>query len=286
MPTSATMIAAVVVDAGDGHEAGDGRRGRPERRRDLGLDRGDTRLQLSMRHRCWPEEHPLMGLEPSPAAPPPPRYVSPASADGAALRPARLRLAGHQRLDDRPAARARAPGSAQASFTFALSSSFWMRCACAVISRTSCLRVLSSRNACCGAGGTKLGRTSPCASKSASHCASFTSLLPARNVAHRGRMRQQPSEIESPALAPPTRASNTPRSFRVPHACSPSSRSQSASVTRARVVTCRRYGPRSRTAPPSATRTQATTVFLCTSSPAQPGWITSHLLTLLLSGPA
>ncbi|MDT4883063.1 hypothetical protein FQZ97_1190730 [compost metagenome] len=53
-----------------------------------------------------------------------------------------------------------------------------MRCACALLSRTNCLRVrVSVRSSCTATGGTKLARIRPWASRSAIHIASLTSVL-------------------------------------------------------------------------------------------------------------
>ncbi len=60
----------------------------------------------------------------------------------------------------------------------ASSSTFWMRSECCETSRTSCLRVrVRSRSCWIACGGTKLERIRPCASRSAIHIASLTSVL-------------------------------------------------------------------------------------------------------------
>ena len=64
------------------------------------------------------------------------------------------------------------------SFMLASSSVFCRRCTWLAFSRTSCLRVRSSpRSSWISGPGTKLARISPCASSSANHVASFTSVL-------------------------------------------------------------------------------------------------------------
>src|SRR5215831_18747937 len=64
------------------------------------------------------------------------------------------------------------------SLTFASSRTAWIRCTCCTISRVNCFLVrVRSRNSWIAGGGTKLARMRPCANKSASQVASFTSLL-------------------------------------------------------------------------------------------------------------
>src|SRR5262245_34422918 len=64
------------------------------------------------------------------------------------------------------------------SLMFASSRTAWMRCTCCTISRVNCFRVrVRSRNSWIAGGGTKLDRIRPCAIRSASQVASFTSLL-------------------------------------------------------------------------------------------------------------
>src|SRR5262245_42636863 len=64
------------------------------------------------------------------------------------------------------------------SLMFASSRTAWMRCTCCTISRVNCFRVrVRSRNSWIPGGGTKLDRIRPCANRSASQVASFTSLL-------------------------------------------------------------------------------------------------------------
>ena len=64
------------------------------------------------------------------------------------------------------------------SLTLASSSVFCSRSAWLAFSRASCLRVRrSERSSAVGPSGTKLARTRPCASSSASQVASFTSVL-------------------------------------------------------------------------------------------------------------
>src|SRR5215472_3411479 len=64
------------------------------------------------------------------------------------------------------------------SLMFASSRTAWMRCTCCTISRVNCFRVrVRSRNSWIAGGGTKLDWIRPCANRSASQVASFTSLL-------------------------------------------------------------------------------------------------------------
>src|SRR5262245_42093406 len=64
------------------------------------------------------------------------------------------------------------------SLMFASSRTAWMRCTCCTISRVNCFRVrVRSRNSWIAGGGTKLDWIRPCANRSASQAASFTSLL-------------------------------------------------------------------------------------------------------------
>src|SRR6516165_2003669 len=64
------------------------------------------------------------------------------------------------------------------SLMFASSRTAWMRCTCCTISRVNCFRVrVRSRKSWIAGGGTKLDWIRPCAIRSASQVASFTSLL-------------------------------------------------------------------------------------------------------------
>src|SRR5882724_4431130 len=122
--------------------------------------------------------------------------------------------------------------------------------------------------------GTKLARTNPCANNSDSHVASFTSVLrpgtfltwaalaktssklPSASTCHTGFQYTPVASIAT--CVQPLVASHSPNSIRL-------------AVIVANVRTERD------TSPPAAMRTHATTVSLCTSRPAQRGYITSMI---------
>jgi len=136
---------------------------------------------------------------------------------------------------------------------------------CAAVSRTSWRRVrVSSRSACCSGGGTKLARTKPCASKSASHRASCTSLL-------RPGMLRTAAACASTSVSSVSKTAHTGFQYTPVDsstACvQPSARTQSASASKAGAVVPN-VRTSWRTPAPAAIRTHATTVFWCTSSPA------------------
>lgn len=153
----------------------------------------------------------------------------------------------------------------ESSLTLASVSVFWMRWACRVCSRTICLRVrISVRSSCTSSSGTKLARTRPNAARSASHMASFMSVL--RPGAALTWAALATARVKSPSL----------RIFQIgiqytpvasiatwlhPNACSHASNASTCSV----VVPNVRHSRLAR--PASATRTHATTVSLWTSRP-------------------
>ncbi len=142
-----------------------------------------------------------------------------------------------------------------------------MRKECWEISRTSCFLVrVKSRNSWIGAGGTKLERISPCASRSAIHPASFTSVFRpgtflmcwalARISSKRSSSRCQIGFQYTPVASIATCV--TPCSANQ----SPNSSSAVVVVSKLRVSSC---------AGSLTQRTRAMTMSLCTSKPAQRG---------------
>ena len=145
---------------------------------------------------------------------------------------------------------------------------------------TSCLRVrVRSRSSWIGAGGTKLLRISPCASRSAIHVASFMSLLRPGHVADVHRVGQDQREVlfeHMPDRLPvdaggfhrDVRAAVRGRASRP----TPAARAWSSDTVRCSYVT----------SAPAAIRRHAVTLPACTSSPAHRGYRTS--ITRLLRG--
>ena len=158
------------------------------------------------------------------------------------------------------------------SFRLASSRTFWSRSVCWAISRTSCLRVrVRSRSSWIGAGGTKLLRIRPCASRSAIQVASLTSLL--RPGIWRRCIALASTSSNWPSRTCQTGFQKTPVDS-IATWVIPRPASQSARASSSRVVV-----PNVRTswviAPATARRAQATTVFWCTSRPAHRGCIIS-----------
>ena len=160
------------------------------------------------------------------------------------------------------------------SLRLAPCSSLSMRWTWPLRSRMNCLRVrVRSRNACTSAGGTKLGRIRPCARRSASQVASFTSVLrPGTALTWAALARASSRSISSHSTAqtgfqytPVASITTCVTPWLFSHA---DKRSRSAVVV-ANVSTWRT------TRAPSAMRAQATTLSLWMSRPAQRGCRTS-----------
>ncbi len=151
------------------------------------------------------------------------------------------------------------------SLMFASSRTAWMRCTCCTISRVTCFLVrVRSRNSWIAGGGTKLARIRPCANKSASQVASFTSLL-------------RPGTFFTCAAFARISAKRSSRTYQIGFQYTPvasiatcvhpARSSQSASSNNPRVVVGKRRTSRS-TFLLLISRRQATTSALCTSRPA------------------
>src|SRR5215204_3411474 len=133
-------------------------------------------------------------------------------------------------------------------------------------SRVSCLRArVRSRSACSGIVGTKLGRMRPWASRSASHVASFTSVLRPGTALTGWALASTSSK--SPAKTAQTGFQYTPvASIATAVTPWPVSHSESRSSS---VVVVAKVSTNRTTPPASAKRTQATMVSRWMSSPAQ-----------------
>jgi hypothetical protein len=172
--------------------------------------------------------------------------------------------------------------STEASLRLASSSVFCSRCTCPDCSRTNCLRVRSSaRIAWVGASGTKLARTSPWASRSASQAASATSVLRPGTFLTCAALARTSASSPSESTCQ-TGFQYTPvasiTAWVQPHPAShaPSASSPGVVASNRRTSRC--------TPPGSASRTAAATLSLCTSRPAQRGWRTSIAASLLAAG--
>ena len=140
---------------------------------------------------------------------------------------------------------------------------------CCASSRTNCLRVrVKSRRACTAGGGTKLLRINPWAKRSAIHAASVTSLFRPGTFRMWAALASTSSKASSSTCQ--TGFQYTPVASMATcvtaMAREPVGQRQEPGRARGKLT-----GSLTRTCPPSAIRTQATTVALCTSNPAQRG---------------
>ena len=147
-----------------------------------------------------------------------------------------------------------------------------MRATCEAFSRVSCLRVrVRSRSAWIAIGGTKLARIRPCASRSASQVASFTSVL--RPGTFLTCIALASTSSNASARTAQTGFQYTPvasiAAWVTPWPASQRARRSSSEVVVPNV------SARCSTRPWSTTRAQATTLSRWTSSPAQRGCKTS-----------
>src|SRR5215207_9033643 len=141
-----------------------------------------------------------------------------------------------------------------------------MRWTWLAFSRVSCLRArVRSRSACSESEGTKLGRMRPWASRSASHVASFTSVLRPGTALTGWALASTSSK--SPAKTAQTGFQYTPVAS-IATAVTPWPVSHSESRSNSAVVVAKVSTNRT-TPPASAKRTQATMVSRWMSSPAQ-----------------
>ena len=172
--------------------------------------------------------------------------------------------------------------STASSLMLAASSVLWMRCAWRLRSRVSCLRVRNSvRRSWVAESGTKLARSRPCASSSASQTASLTSLLRPGTFFTCAAFARSSSKSPSERICQ-TGFQYTPVAS-IATGVTPFSASQSANPNRPAVVAAKVFTSVT-TLPSLASRTQATTVSLWTSRPAQRGCRSSIAILLCVAG--
>src|SRR5262245_9185329 len=165
--------------------------------------------------------------------------------------------------------------STDSMLILASSKVFCTRCTWPAFSRTSCLRVRSSPRSSWIAGcGTKLARTSPCANNSDSHVASFTSVLRPGTFFTCTAFARMSSKLLSASTCH-TGFQYTPVAS-IATCVQPFSSSHSLNSIRPAVVVAN-VRTKCDASLPAVRRTHATTVSLCTSRPAQRGYITSMI---------